>query len=224
MTSSLLSKLCLGTGLGALAVAALFTNAAFSRLPSTLPQPQRITCVNNLKQIGLGFKTFETDHGRLSFHYSTNEGGTRELCGPDSEGFDRNAAIHFAAISNELTVPLLLICPQDSSRNAARAFDTLRPENVTYRLRTGFSIEETNPSQVLAFCPIHQNTLHLDGSVSGPQAGNPEPTPSLWQALPYLPEVKSRLFTAAGIALIGAALIITSCSSKFVRHDKKSPL
>ena len=84
--------------------------------------------------------------------------------GPD--GFDTNAFLHFMVLSNELSVTWRLVCPGDLVRTAATNFAGLRPENVTYRLRTADTVTETNPWEVLAVCPIDGNTLYCDGSVT----------------------------------------------------------
>jgi hypothetical protein len=105
--------------------------------------------------------------GQFPWGVSTNAGGTREFCAPGIDGFDRNAPIHFEVMSNELSTPLLLLCPHDKSKIAAVNFHNMRPENVTYRLHTGTNINEANPKQVLAVCPIDGNTLYSDGTVIG---------------------------------------------------------
>jgi competence protein ComGC len=76
-------------------------------------------CANNLKQIGLAFKTWALDNGdRFPMSVSTNEGGTMELCaGP-------NAFAHFAVMSNELSTPAVLVCPEDKKRHWATNFDS----------------------------------------------------------------------------------------------------
>jgi hypothetical protein len=130
---------------------------------------QEITCVNNLKQTGLAFRTWSIDHdGLFPFNASTNAGGSRELCAVGSDGFDANAALHFQALANgtELVAPRFLICPKDRVKKPAPSFSQLKPENLTYRLRTGTSISETNPKEVLLVCPIDGNRLYCDGSVA----------------------------------------------------------
>src|SRR5882672_11239589 len=68
---------------------------------------QHISCVNNLKQIGLGFRIWAGDNGgKFPFQISTNAGGTLELCSRDANGFDRNSVAHFLVASNELSTPL----------------------------------------------------------------------------------------------------------------------
>jgi hypothetical protein len=123
-------------------------------------------CRNNLKQIGLAFKTWSPDQAdTFPFNRSTNEGGTREFCARGGDGFDAHAALHFRVLSNEIGSPLLLVCPRDKSRKAAADFSQLQSSNVTYWLHTGPNVSEENPDVVLAVCPIDGNTLYCDGSV-----------------------------------------------------------
>ena len=126
----------------------------------------RLGCDNNLKQIGLSFRTFARDNdGHFPFNLSTNAGGTMEFCAPGGDGFDTNAALHFKVISNELSTPMLLVCPKDPSRRPAVGFHNLQATNVSYRLHSGTNLNESNPTAVLAFCPFDGNTLYCDGSV-----------------------------------------------------------
>src|SRR5208283_3833238 len=93
----------------------------------------RFSCINNMKQIGLSFQAWAADHdGNYPFNVSTNQGGTLEWCRRGADGFDRNAAFHFQVMSNELSTPKLLVCPDDSKRHPALNFESLRPENVSY--------------------------------------------------------------------------------------------
>ena len=129
--------------------------------------PQPINCVNNLKQIGLAFKTWAIDNqDRFPFNISTNQGGTLELCNRTPDGFDANAARHFAVMSNELSTPIILVCPRDRSKKAAQNFTSLGGANVTYRLRSGTNVTDAASQDILAVCPVHGNILHCDGSVT----------------------------------------------------------
>jgi competence protein ComGC len=126
---------------------------------------QSINCLNNLKMIGVAFRTWALDNNdQYPFNVSTNSGGTLELCARGADGYDRNAALHFRVMSNELSTPRLLVCPA-SHNSPAFDFGNLRSTNVTYLLCTGPAINQTNPTEVLAVCPACGNVLLVDGSV-----------------------------------------------------------
>jgi hypothetical protein len=133
---------------------------------------QEINCRNNMKQIGLAFRTWALDNeDQFPFNVSTNKGGTLELCAMGPDGFDRNAAFHFQVMSNELSTPKILVCPADSKKQPALDFLSLQSANVSYRVRTGTNINETVPEEVLADCPMHNHVLLCDGSVQTRRKG-----------------------------------------------------
>jgi hypothetical protein len=126
---------------------------------------QRISCVNNLKQVGLAFRIWAVDHNdQYPFNVSTNTGGTLELCVRGNDGFEKIPAVHFVVLSNELSTPRILVCAADSKRPALD-FQNLQSANISYRLRSGTNISDSHPQQVLAVCPIHGTELLCDGSV-----------------------------------------------------------
>lgn len=127
---------------------------------------QQITCVNNLKQIGLSLRIWAGDHNdQYPFNTSTNTGGSMELCAVGEDGFDSNAYLHFQVMSNELSTPLILICPQDTTKKIAADFGSLQSSNVTYLLRSGTNLIEGKPHEILVVCPIDGNVLYCDGTV-----------------------------------------------------------
>ena len=83
----------------------------------------RIRCVNNLKNIALGARIFAADHNdRLPMSVPLEEGGSQEY----RESF-RNVWRHFAVLSNELSTPKLLVCPDDAkTRIVASSFAPAR--------------------------------------------------------------------------------------------------
>ena len=127
---------------------------------------QRINCANNLKQIGLAFRTWAIDNGdQFPFNVSTNKGGTMELTTTSREGVDTHPEWIFQVMSNELSTPRILVCPAEDSKHPSPDFRTIQGINVSYKLYSGTNVSETNPEEILAICPIHNSVLLCDGSV-----------------------------------------------------------
>jgi len=89
-------------------------------LPALVPRQPRagMTCVSNLKQIGLGWLTWGHDHetSEFPFRVPVTNGGT--MGSTDSR---RNTASwQFAVISNDLSTPKILVCPEDKNVGETR--------------------------------------------------------------------------------------------------------
>ena len=150
----------------AVPVTAILAAMLLPALARAKSRAQEINCMNNMKQIGLAFRIWALDkNGNFPFNLSTNKGGTLELSMPGLDGFDRNAALDFQVMSNELSNPRILVCPADSNKQPALNFISLQPQNVTYQVRVGADINESSPQEILAICPIHNTVLQCDGSV-----------------------------------------------------------
>jgi hypothetical protein len=103
----------------------------------------RIRCVNNLKQVGLGFRLWAYDHGeKFPMGTSTDKGGSLESVAT-GEVFR-----HYLVISNELNSPKVLACPNDKDRKPTPDFSTLSNGNVSYFV--GLDAVETNPQLILS--------------------------------------------------------------------------
>src|SRR5687767_5715258 len=90
------------------------------------PRAKRITCINNVKQIGLGYRLFTVDHNwNFPMAVSTLEGGSLEFV----ETFDTYR--HFLPLSKHLGNTRILTCPADV-RSPARTFEELSNTNVSY--------------------------------------------------------------------------------------------
>jgi hypothetical protein len=205
---ALAGGLCQVAGVIGIVTALYLGGNLLVHLPRDWPKPQRITCVNNLKQIGLSFRLWALDHGdHFTFNVSTNSGGTREECAVTGDGTDRNAYKHFQAMSNDLTTPLLLVCPQDSSRKPGAHFPGLQPSNVTYQLRSGAELEPKNSEATLATCPVHGNILRCDGSVREVKKQTEARRFALLDLLRYHEESRLAFFRALTVLTTGAALL-----------------
>jgi competence protein ComGC len=103
-----------------------------------------ICCNCNLKQVALAFRIWEGDHGdKYPMQASVTNGGTMELANGG------NAWINFAVMSNELSTPIILICPADRTRFAAKNFTTgFNNANVSYFV--GLNAVESQPEMFLS--------------------------------------------------------------------------
>jgi prepilin-type processing-associated H-X9-DG protein len=123
-----------------------------------LARPKRVApgnrCVNNLKQVGLAFRTWALDNGdKYPMAVPMTNGGTMELVGSSV------VFTHFQVMSNELSTPKILICPEDSNRQYASTFTTTvrsgLPNVVPFTSNTnvsyfvGVDADQTQPSMFL---------------------------------------------------------------------------
>src|SRR5262245_22374036 len=78
----------------------------------------RISCVCNLKQVGVAFRTWALDHNdRYPMQVSVTNGGTMELVGSPM------VFASFSVMSNELSTPKILFCPSDHDKRRIVATD-----------------------------------------------------------------------------------------------------
>lgn len=78
----------------------------------------RITCTNNLKQVGLAFRIWAGDHQDVfPQSVSLTNGGAMEAI------ISGNVAAVFQVMSNELSTPKILFCPTDKKRIQATTFN-----------------------------------------------------------------------------------------------------
>jgi hypothetical protein len=152
-------------GVGILLCILVFPAMLLPAMAEAKARAQSISCMNQMKQVGLAFHIWANDHNDgFPNTVSTNAGGTLELAVPQPDGFDAAAFAHFRVLSNELTTAQLLVCPADKQHQTTTSFANLQPQNVTYQMRFSTNSDPA-PSEVLCVCPIHGNELRQDGSV-----------------------------------------------------------
>lgn len=111
-----------------IAVLALLAATLLPALSQHHDGRQRLDCINNLKQINLAYLLWAGDnHDHYPMEASVTNGGTKELMdGPD-------AWKTFLVMSNEVSTPKILLCPQDAERRpAATNFSESLKTHISY--------------------------------------------------------------------------------------------
>jgi hypothetical protein len=125
------------------AVAVVVLLALLPALAKSRNMSSRISCVNNVKQIGLSFHLWAGDNNdKYPMQVATNLGGTMEFVGGGA------AFPHFQVMSNELSTPKILVCPQDAQRVFGVNFGSaLSDSNLSYFVVP--EADETMPEMLL---------------------------------------------------------------------------
>jgi competence protein ComGC len=107
---------------------------------------QRINCINNLKQVGLAFRIWEGDNNDLyPAAVSITNGGTMELVATG------DAAAVFQVMSNELSTPKILACPDDKTINSfAAGFSSAELKNKISYFAGLDATNDSNPNLLLS--------------------------------------------------------------------------
>jgi hypothetical protein len=116
------------------------------------PNRIRIKCVDNLKNVGLAFRIFATDNNDLFPGQVMASNGWHKV----------DVANVYQWLSNELSTPKILYCPNDTQRQEAARFTSLAPKNISYF--ASLSASETNPVMFLA----GDRNLMTNGKAVGP--------------------------------------------------------
>jgi competence protein ComGC len=106
----------------------------------------RISCLNNLKQIGTAYRIWSNDHGeRYSASQSANKGGWSDFLANADQGY--LCWTNYAIMANELgRSPHVLACPSDE-RKPSETFAKFGNTNLSYFV--GVSAELSQPESLL---------------------------------------------------------------------------
>lgn len=102
----------------------------------------RITCLNQLKQVGLSFRIWANDHGDLYPMQVAKDKDDVEQAMADA-----SLAHMFQVMSNELSVPKTVICPADT-RVAATNWNSFSITNIGYFI--GLDVAKAKPNMILS--------------------------------------------------------------------------
>jgi prepilin-type N-terminal cleavage/methylation domain-containing protein len=138
-----------------IAIIAILAALLLPALAAAKRKAQRINCVSNIKQVGIGFRLWEGDNGdRYPMAISTLYNGSKEKIWCAANTAQPTAATYgitniFVVMSNELSTPKVLFCPSDNVRNYTTNFTALHynDQNMSYFV-CGDAVE-TYPQMIL---------------------------------------------------------------------------
>jgi Tfp pilus assembly protein PilE len=137
-------------------------------LPALIParqRPNHMSCIADLKQIGICFRIWADDNNNLyPMQFYTNASGQPLFVGT-------NVYRYFQTMSNELNTPKIVVCPADSARPSATNFLSDFNNNSRVSFFVGLDADESHPRMLLAGdrnitngTPLQNGVLTLTGT------------------------------------------------------------
>jgi competence protein ComGC len=125
-----------------LTVIAILTILTLPNISRRGNRGQRVQCVYNLKQIGLAFRMWATDHEeQFPMAVPSDKGGAKEFA------LAGQPLPSFRVMDRELRTPRVLYCGEDKKRERTDEFAALTEKNLSYLV--GVDASDIQPQMVL---------------------------------------------------------------------------
>lgn len=167
-----------------IAIIAILAGLLLPALAKAKAKAQRISCISNIKQVGLSFRMWAGDYdGQFPQYVDISRGGAR----PDADnGYDTADVVDiYMCLSNELNSPKVLACPADGETSPKSAFDAENGTDVQFgsgdpqpggndtSYGVGMAAVETRPQGILTTDRNIENIAD-GGSISHNTATDPD--------------------------------------------------
>jgi prepilin-type N-terminal cleavage/methylation domain-containing protein len=138
-----------------IAIIAILASMLLPALAKAKQKAQRISCVNNLKEVGTAYRLWAGDNqDKVPAQATTDLGGWQNFTGGPLLGVvsatsaNNGPGVNYAIMQNELGMaPKLLVCPADTLRNAAPYFGATSTTTSATPGATGWAaVPEANDS------------------------------------------------------------------------------
>jgi prepilin-type N-terminal cleavage/methylation domain-containing protein len=127
-----------------MAVIAILAGMLLPALTRAKAQAKRVVCVNNLKQIGVSYRAWASDHdSKFPWKIDQAQGG-----GKPNGTDNAKVNLQFSFVSNDLVMTKVLLCPSDVRRDPATNFVNMALTNISYCV--GNEADEQRAGNILA--------------------------------------------------------------------------